>query len=173
LGVVVRVAEPSTSWLPLRGYCQRLSLLPSFRLLRGVVERDPIGLNSTLDPEDWLVGLECGWGLACFDLVGTVSSMPSSTSTQDSTSIWYDVTGLLQCCFKWGCWHVGKALYPIHIVCQFLLYFPFINLIKSKCTYTGMLIWWLCCHKELLFYGQFLWVPVGSLMQEFEKKMLV
>lgn len=113
LGVVVRVPEPSSSWLPVRGYCQRLSLLPPFRLLRGVVERDPMGLNSTLDPEDWLVGLECGCGLAGFDLMGAVSSIPSSASTQDSTSIWYDVTGLVQCCFRWGCCHVGKASYPI------------------------------------------------------------
>lgn len=41
------------------------------------------------------MGLECGWGLAGFDLVGAVSSIPSSTSTQDSISIWYGVTG---CC---------------------------------------------------------------------------
>lgn len=113
LGVVVRVAEHSSSWLPLGGYCQRLSLLPSFRLLRGVVECDPMGLNSTLDPVDWLVGLECVWGLAGFGLVGAVSSIPSSTSTKTEQVYGTDGTGLPWHCFKWGCWHVGEASYPI------------------------------------------------------------
>jgi len=41
--------------------------------------------------------------------------------------------------------HVGllacrKGILP-YIVCQVLLYFPFIGLIKNKYTYTGMLIW--------------------------------
>lgn len=122
LGVAVRVAEPCSSWLLLRGYCQRLSLLPSFRLLRGVVERDPVGLNSTLDPLDWLVGLECGWGLAGFDLVGAVSSIPTSTSTQDRTSIWYDVTFAVTL-FQMGLLACRKDVL-FYNVRQFLLFVP-------------------------------------------------
>jgi hypothetical protein len=77
------------------------------------------------------MGLECGWGLAGFDLVGAVSSIPSSASTQDRTSVWYDVTGLLQRCFKWGCLHVGKTSYSIMCV-NFYCMYPFIRVRDSS-----------------------------------------
>jgi hypothetical protein len=74
LGVVVRVADPGSSWLALAGRCRRISLLPSsFRILCGVVEHDGIGCNSRHEPVGWLAGLDCVWGLVGFDLVETVT----------------------------------------------------------------------------------------------------
>jgi hypothetical protein len=48
-----------------------------------------VGLNSKLDPVELLVGLECGWGLADFDLTGAVSRDIIIGVHTNRTTVWH------------------------------------------------------------------------------------